>query len=227
MTLLLPLMGFLFISLLITAIGMSLLRGRDRHRTPARRAGRLGSAGGRAHRGQRAPAQHPQAPGQGRAQAVARDRQAQGAADPRGLPRRAKRSPCSSASGSGWRSCSSLLGSSRRPEVEPDDRPGRRGVRLPAAEHGARPAGKAPPAPHPLVAARCARPAGGERRSRSRSRPGHPARGRRAGVRASGAVRRTAADQPRAPRRQGAQPKRSATWPSAPASTISRRWRRC
>ena len=42
MTLLLPLMGFLFISLLVTAIGMTLLRGET---TIARRLGELGVAG--------------------------------------------------------------------------------------------------------------------------------------------------------------------------------------
>ena len=40
-------------------------------------------------------------------------------------------------------------------------------------------------------------------------------------VRASGPVRRAAADQPRAARRQGARPRRCTTSPSAPASTTS------
>src|SRR6185436_13908906 len=88
------------------------------------------------------------------------------------------------------------------PEVGPDRRSGGRCVRLPASEHGSGAYGEAPPAPHPAVAPRRARPAGGERRSRSRSRPGHSARGRGAGVRAPGALGRAAADQSRAARRQ-------------------------
>jgi hypothetical protein len=52
--LLLPLMGFLFISLLITAIGMSLLRGETGHRAPARRVEPAGLAAGGARGRQRA-----------------------------------------------------------------------------------------------------------------------------------------------------------------------------
>ena len=48
--------------------------------------------------------------------------------------------------------------------------------------------------------------------------------GERAGVRLSGSVRRAAAGQPRAARRQAAHPRRCATWPTGPASTTSARW---
>ena len=65
-----------------------------------------------------------------------------------------------------------------------------------------------PAAPDPPRAARCARPARRQRRGRPRPRPGDSARRRGADVRASRSVRRAAADQPRAARRQGARPRR-------------------
>ena len=78
-------------------------------------------------------------------------------------------------------------------------------------------------APDPAVARRRARPAGRQRRGRPRSRSGADARRRGAGVRLSRAGRRAEAGQPRAARRQGARPKRCATWRTAPASTTSAR----
>ena len=85
-------------------------------------------------------------------------------------------------------------------------------ARLRAAEHG-RSARMAKARQHRirLGPARRARPARRQRRSRPRPRSGDSARRRRAGLRASGPVRRAAADQPRAARRQGA--RRSAAQP--------------
>ena len=77
------------------------------------------------------------------------------------------------------------------------------------------------------VAGRRARPARRLRRSGSGPRPGAAACRRRAGVRAQGSVRRAPPREPRAARRARRAPTRSATWPIAPASTICRRWRRC
>ena len=87
--------------------------------------------------------------------------------------------------------------------------------------------GQAARPPDPPVAGRHARPAGRQRRGRARPRPGDLARRRRAGVRLSRALRRAAADQPGAARRQAAGRRRCATWPTAPASTTSARSSRC
>ena len=189
MTFLLPLLAFLFISLLIAAIGMSLLRGET---AIERRLGELGVSG----RCRRAPAV--------RSERLLKTLKRLGQAAPKPSRELGKLQRAS-----GARRLSRLRGADRllrhpprpgdravrarhepvRAQVEPAGWPGRRRVRLPAAGHGARAHGEAPPAPHPAVAARCARPARRQRRGRTRSRPGDSARRRRAGVGAPRALR--------------------------------------
>ena len=130
----------------------------------------------------------------------------------------AKRSSCSSASGSALAGFVVLSRFSPR-RASRLRWPCAAGLR--AAEHGARADGQAAAAPDPAWPARRARPPRGQRRSGTRPRSGAAARRRRAGLRSPGSVRRAAADQPRAARGHRRAARRCTTWRTAPAWTTS------
>ena len=234
-TLLLPLLAFVVRDRLLVGAARrwrSLPRRRRRPstgasaRSPARSAGSVEAAADYAARRRRRAVQAPRR--RGAAVVGSETRQAAPAAGAGRLPRRRGARRCSSASGSrcALRRCSVL--SRRRSSMRPNMHDGAGGVRRSATCCRAwcwRGWPSAASAPHP--ARRCPTRStcwwSASRRASASTRRCQRV-GQRAGVRAPGAVRRAAADQPRTARRQGARRRRCATSPSAPASTTSRRW---
>ena len=226
MTLLLPLMGFLFVSLLIAAVALSMSQGATA--TIERRLGELRGPGQVLHapRAERLTKTLQEAGQDGAAVGQGADQDSP-APDPGRLPLERSavdvlRHSCRPGAGA----VRLAVQPARRPP-EPLHRAVRRGARLPAAEHGARPQGQEAPAPDPPVAARRARPAGRQRGGRPGPRPGAAARRRGAGATRTRSSRTncgssTSSCAPASPARR-----RCGIWPSAPASRTCRSWRRC